>query len=310
MKKIYIVTGFLGAGKTTFINEFISLFPMEKLKIIVNEFGSVGVDGDVLRKSGAQVEEINSGSIFCSCRMDHFENALQKVLAEEKEIILVETSGLSDTTKARHIICDNPKFKELAYAGCICLIDAARFHKVLKTALVVQKQVMTADIFLLNKTDLVEAEDLQATVDVLKGMNEQAVLYQTSFGKIEGSFRESLQNPVVIDLKDVVSTNDITTRKFVISLAENQSIRYMERFIRSFLIDTYRVKGFIKAREGVFLVNGVGKQLDIVLQEEEAYASHLDTLNQLVVLSGGGMPTKSTIKKSVELFSDCVISWT
>ena len=69
MTKLYLITGFLGSGKTTFLHKLVRLFPDRRLAIVVNEFGKVGVDGVLLSDLEAELIEINNGSIFCSCRL-------------------------------------------------------------------------------------------------------------------------------------------------------------------------------------------------------------------------------------------------
>ena len=70
MQRLYLITGFLGAGKTTFLKNFIRLFPGQKIRLIVNEFGREGVDGALLTELDAFLTEIAGGSVFCACRMD------------------------------------------------------------------------------------------------------------------------------------------------------------------------------------------------------------------------------------------------
>ena len=77
MSRLYLITGFLGAGKTTFLKQFMKQFSSERMHIIVNEFGKEGIDGELLSELGIALDEINNGSIFCSCRLDKFENVLQ-----------------------------------------------------------------------------------------------------------------------------------------------------------------------------------------------------------------------------------------
>ena len=95
MSRLYLITGFLGAGKTTFLKQFMKQFSSERMHIIVNEFG---------KELGIALDEINNGSIFCSCRLDKFENVLQQVLQEKPDVIIVEASGLSDPTNVKKIL--------------------------------------------------------------------------------------------------------------------------------------------------------------------------------------------------------------
>lgn len=73
MSRLYLITGFLGAGKTTFLRRFLPLFSGEKIRLIINEFGEAGVDGSLLKELSPVLEEISGGSVFCACRLDQFE---------------------------------------------------------------------------------------------------------------------------------------------------------------------------------------------------------------------------------------------
>lgn len=79
--ELYLITGFLGAGKTTFLKNFARQFAGRRLRLIINEFGRAGVDGTLLRELDAALDEISNGSIFCACRLDQFEAALEQAAA-------------------------------------------------------------------------------------------------------------------------------------------------------------------------------------------------------------------------------------
>ena len=139
MIKLYLITGFLGAGKTTFLKKFVSLFEKQKLALIVNEFGKEGIDGVLLSTLGIALSEINNGSIFCSCRLDQFEEVLNHTIAQRPEVILVEASGLSDPTNIHKILSQPEWVSQIRYMGSICLVDAVHFEKVYNTARVCKK---------------------------------------------------------------------------------------------------------------------------------------------------------------------------
>lgn len=101
---LYLITGFLGAGKTTFLQQFVRLFHGKKLAMVINEFGREDVDGQLLRELHAKLESIHSGSIFCACRLEQFEHALTGLLEDQPDVVLVETSGLSDPTNIREVL--------------------------------------------------------------------------------------------------------------------------------------------------------------------------------------------------------------
>jgi G3E family GTPase len=102
MTRLYLITGFLGAGKTTFLKKF-ALLAGGRLSIIVNEFGRENIDERLLAKLNARLAGVAGGSIFCTCRLDQFENALLEALEGAPDAILVETSGLSDPTAIRDV---------------------------------------------------------------------------------------------------------------------------------------------------------------------------------------------------------------
>ena len=134
MSRLYLITGFLGAGKTTFLKNFIRLFAGEKIQLIVNEFGQEGVDGVLLADLGAYLQEISGGSVFCSCRLDQFEKVLRQSADIAADVILVEASGLSDPTGVRKLFSQTDRFPHIDYQGAVCLIDAVRFPKLYATA--------------------------------------------------------------------------------------------------------------------------------------------------------------------------------
>ena len=95
----------------------------------MNEFGKEGIDGELLSELGIALDEINNGSIFCSCRLDKFENVLQQVLQEKPDVIIVEASGLSDPTNVKKILNHRENFQDWIYgmrlpAGCTAISES------------------------------------------------------------------------------------------------------------------------------------------------------------------------------------------
>ena len=153
MAKLYLITGFLGAGKTTFLHQFVRLFPEKRSAVVINEFGKQGVDGALLADLDIQMKEINNGSIFCACKIEQFEDALLRLQDEALDYIFVEASGLSDPTAVGTILGQRAKFPGIEYAGAICLVDGARFMKVYQTARVCRMQLAISDMVIINKCD-------------------------------------------------------------------------------------------------------------------------------------------------------------
>ena len=298
MSRIYLITGFLGAGKTTFLKNFIKEFSGERIHLIVNEFGKEGVDGRILDELGMVLDEINNGSIFCSCRLDKFEEVLEKALSRQPDVIIIEASGLSNPTNVRKILNQEGKFPSAEYKGSICLIDAKQFPKVYETAVVVKKQIAVSDMVLINKTDLAGPEAVSAIKKTICSRRPDVPVYETTFGRIKKEWLSQLSESREADA-DLIQNADITLRKYMLHIKENQSLYTVQKFLEMFITDTYRVKGIVGLQEGTYLISCTGD-----LFQAEEFNGSLSCTNDLVVLSGNGLPTRKAMKKAIEWYPD------
>lgn len=305
MTKLYLITGFLGAGKTTFLKNFIRLFPDCRIHIIVNEFGKEGIDGQLLREAGTALDEITNGSIFCSCRLDQFEEALQHALSAEPDLIIVEASGLSNPVNIRRILAQPDKFPDMDYMGSICLIDAKQFPKVYATATVVKKQISVSDVILVNKTDLVDRVSLASIRETLLAHRPDVPVFYTSYGAIQPEWLAQIRQPALSEEKPEIQKKDITLRSYLITIKSNFTYYNFQKFLEMFLDDTYRVKGFVELESKVYLVDCVGNMFKAVL-----YTGEIRKLNELVVLSGNGLPTARSIKEAIKWYPDNIVEFT
>lgn len=298
MSRLYLITGFLGAGKTTFLKNFIKEFSGERIHLIVNEFGKEGVDGRILDELGMVLDEINNGSIFCSCRLDKFEEVLEKALVRQPDVIIIEASGLSNPTNVRKILDQEGKFESAEYMGSICLIDAKQFLKVYGTAVVVKKQIAVSDMVLINKTDLATPETVADIRKTIRNHRPDVPVYETTFGRIKKEWLDRMSETRGEDA-DLMQSADITLRKYLLHIKENQTLYTLQKFLEMFLIDTYRVKGILELQEGCYLISCTGEMF-----HAEVFKGSLGVTNDLVVLSGNGLPTKRAIKKAMEWYPD------
>lgn len=305
MSKLYLITGFLGAGKTTFLKKFIYHFKDYRMHIIVNEFGKEGIDGQLLSTLGTTLDEINNGSIFCSCRLDMFEDVLEKALSAAPDVIIVEASGLSNPTNIRKILDQPNRFTDVEYMGCICLVDAKQFPKVYDTAIVVKKQLSISDTVLINKTDLVNPPDIQKIRTMIVNHRPDIPIYETTFGEIKDEWLKQLQQPSLNDSELKMQTKDITLRSYLITIPSTLSLLQLQKFVEMFLADTYRVKGFVKCQDSIYYLDCVGPLYKIT-----PYQGEVRGLNQIVVLSGNGLPTLKSIKEAIRWYPDHKIELT
>ncbi len=188
MTKIDIVSGFLGAGKTTLIKKLIAeSFRGEKLVLIENEFGEIGIDGGFLQDSGIQINEMNSGCICCSLVGD-FKEALKKVLAAyAPDRILIEPSGvgkLSDVIKAVR----NVDSEDIALNSFTTVVDAGKCKMYMKNfGEFFNDQVEHAGTIIMSHADVVSEEKLVAAVALVREKNPTAVIVTTPITQLDGA---------------------------------------------------------------------------------------------------------------------------
>ena len=188
MTKIDIFSGFLGAGKTTLIKKLIKeAYKDEKLVLIENEFGEIGIDGGFLKDAGVQITEMNSGCICCSLVGD-FGKALKEVLERfHPDRILIEPSGvgkLSDVVRA----VQNIGSDEILLNGFTTVVDAKKCKMYMKNfGEFFNDQVEHASSIILSHTDDISDEKLEKTVALLKEHNSDATVVTTPWDQIDGS---------------------------------------------------------------------------------------------------------------------------
>ncbi len=188
MTKIDIYSGFLGAGKTTLIKKMIKeAYTGEKLVLIENEFGEIGIDGGFLQDAGIEITEMNSGCICCSLVGD-FGKALTKVIAEyAPDRILIEPSGvgkLSDVEAAvEKVVCDT-----VALGNLVTVADAGKCKIYMKNYReFYNNQVETAGTIILSRTDSIPEEKLHASIQLLREKNPRAVIVTTPWNQLTGA---------------------------------------------------------------------------------------------------------------------------
>ncbi|MGN0585484.1 MAG: CobW family GTP-binding protein [Ruminococcus sp.] len=188
MTKIHIFSGFLGAGKTTLIKKLIAeSYAGEKLVLIENEFGEIGIDGGFLQDAGVAVTEMNSGCICCSLVGD-FGKALAQVLETyHPDRILIEPSGvgkLSDVIRA----VQNVQVNDAVLEGSVTVVDAKKCKMYQKNfGEFWGNQIENADCIILSHTKGLSPEKLKDAADRVRSMNDKAVLITTDWEELTGN---------------------------------------------------------------------------------------------------------------------------
>ena len=189
MTKIDIISGFLGAGKTTFIKKMLKeAFAGEQVVLIENEFGEIGIDGGFLKESGIEIREMNSGCICCSLVGDFGKSLKEVVEIYRPDRILIEPSGvgkLSDVIKA---VQDVQTEIEAELNSFVTIVDVTKCRIYSKNfGEFFRNQIEYAGAVILSRTDKTKQEKIEESVAILRGLNEKAPIITTPIEQLSGA---------------------------------------------------------------------------------------------------------------------------
>jgi len=181
-----VVAGFLGSGKTTFIMEIIAaVAPAEKLAVIVNEFGDVGIDGAVLSQSDTEVVELSSGCICCTLSRDLVKQVEMLARQYNPSRLLLEPSGVATVSSLLRSLQSLKLEQYIGKVRIISILDAVSFKALYnENRLYLEQQIRAASLIIINKIDLVEEKTIAEIVSTAAYLNSQAGIVATSFGRI------------------------------------------------------------------------------------------------------------------------------
>jgi G3E family GTPase len=184
--RVYLITGFLGSGKTTFLNRIIQRFPKDKkLTLLVNEFGEVGVDGTLVEGDDIDMMEISKGSIFCVCVKTDFIKGLYELNSKvQPDVMLIESTGVanpSDLKKDLKLPIFNDRFQ---FMEQFCVIDAAHFLDAYGAFASIEKQIASSTVFIINKIDDASPETIEETKNVVRQFHPDPSFFETTYADI------------------------------------------------------------------------------------------------------------------------------
>lgn len=189
MTKIDIISGFLGAGKTTFIKKLLEeAISGEQVVLIENEFGEIGIDGGFLKDSGIEIREMNSGCICCSLVGD-FGTSLAEVLTQYRpERIIIEPSGVGKLSDVMKAVIDVSADMDVELNSAVTIVDAAKCKMYMKNfGEFFNNQIENAGTIVLSRTDITDASKIQKDVDMIREKNANAVIITTPLDQLGGS---------------------------------------------------------------------------------------------------------------------------
>ncbi|MEM6642847.1 MAG: GTP-binding protein [Bacteroidota bacterium] len=268
-KPVHILTGFLGAGKTTFLNHFIKDLLPQRIFVIENECGETNVDGALVIDGVEEVVELSAGCLCCSLAdglIEILEEAYKR--REEYDRIVIETTGIADPSSIVQVFLENPAVeKAFELEQVICLADAGQVTNWLDEAEESLRQIAVADVLLLNKVDTVSPEKLYQTQETLQNINPHAVLFKGQDGRfpVADILAVGTTRPETVEKANVSAhhhhehdhadhgnnSHKITT--FTLTFPRPLDLESLQmdlnRIVHLYREQVYRVKGFIAIPE-------------------------------------------------------------
>jgi G3E family GTPase len=259
---VTIVTGFLGSGKTTLINHILQKQHGRKIAVIVNEFGEIGIDGQLtIADDDEQIVEFNNGCLCCTVRGDLVRTLEDLTKRADLDAVLIETTGLADPAPvaSTFIVAEEIKSK-FSLDAFITVVDARNLQQNLKDSHEAQEQVAFADIILINKIDLVSPKDIALVKQQIWELNPIAKIYQTEHSAIDlslilGTKAFDLEAKLEVDssfLEDLAHEHDAEIGSFALTsdrpIDMNKFMLWMNDLAQKKGEDLYRTKGLFYAQ--------------------------------------------------------------
>ncbi|MGI0483099.1 CobW family GTP-binding protein [Geminocystis sp. CENA526] len=257
---VTVLTGYLGAGKTTLLNHILTYEHGKKVAVIVNEFGEVGIDNQLVISADEEIFEMNNGCICCTVRGDLMRiigNLLQR--RDKFDHLVIETTGLADPAPViQTFFVDEDLKSQLLLDAVVTVVDTKHIHQHWN-ADEAQEQIAFADIILLNKTDLVTANELEDLEKRIRDMNALAKIYRThnaniSMDNLLGIRSFDIQKALEIDpnfLSEDAHEHDESV--YSVAIVESGEVdldklhSWMTELLRTQGTDIFRMKGILNA---------------------------------------------------------------
>lgn len=281
--KLYLLTGFLGAGKTTFLTGVLNELSDSKVAVIMNEFGKIGIDGRIIEREGMELLELNRGSIFCSCLQLSFVSALIEMADREMDFVFVESSGLADPSNIGEFLdaVIVAKGDVYEYSGAICIVDGVNFLDQVEDIETVVRQLKFAHLVIVSKVDLIDEEMLQRVKEKIHTINSRVEIAISRNGTYDFRFVE--KDLMKEDWLGEETTNTPENRPKTLSLTYEGKItrKQLTDFLDLIKGDSYRIKGFFRLEDGWNQVDVVGKKIDYKKTETEKRDSELVIISKI-----------------------------
>ncbi len=276
---VTVLTGYLGAGKTTLLNRILTEEHGKRYAVVVNEFGEIGIDNDLVVETDEEVFEMNNGCICCTVRGDLIRILTGLMRRKGKfDAILIETTGLADPAPvAQTFFVDEDVRAKAKLDAVVTVVDARNIEARLADSKEAREQIAFADVILLNKTDLASAEDLDRIEAEIREINASAEIHRTKDSVVDldkildrGAFDldriltfepEFLKNGHIHSHNDDIASISLTA---IDPLDENKFNRWISNVLQTKGQDILRSKGILSfdGQDDQFVFQGVHMLMD------------------------------------------------
>lgn len=282
--KLYLLTGFLGAGKTTFLTSVLNDLDGRRVAVIMNEFGKVGIDGTLIEKEGMELVEINRGSIFCSCLQLNFVSALVEMADRDMEYVFVESSGLADPSNIGDFLeaVEVAKGDVYDYSGAICIVDGENFLDQVKDIETVERQLKFCHLVIISKVDLIDAAQLEKVKAKVREINPKTVIVESSNGQYDYDFLEvDLTSENWVGTEDTTNSPENKPKTLTLTYPDEVEKEKLTAFLDKIKTDSYRIKGFFKLDDGWNQVDVVNRRIDYKPTDKNGDHSELVIISKI-----------------------------
>lgn len=280
--KLYVLTGFLGSGKTTILMRLLDQLKEERVGVIQNEFGKVSIDGSILKRDNLEITEINRGSIFCSCLKLSFVQALAEMSKQELSYLFVESSGLGDPSNVEEILGAVEVLAGDAYefGGAICLVDAMNFENQIVDLETVSRQLKHCHLAIITKVDLVDVKQLEKITSEIRKINPICPIKLSSRGDLNLEFlQENLLEYQWAESEETTNSEETKPKTITLNFKEDIEQEKLELFLNAVKKDAYRIKGFFNLKDSGW------NQVDVVGEKIDFKSCESKDISQLVFIS-------------------------
>ena len=281
--KLLLITGFLGSGKTTFLNKLLKKSEGAKIGIIINEFGSAGIDGKLIKGTNENLIELNNGSIFCSCIKENFIKSMIEMGFFNLDYLLIEASGLADPSNIEETVSFLNKNSKISYEyeGAICILDSLYFFEQLDMLTAVERQIKYSRSIIINKIDLQSEENINLIEEKIAQINPNAQLYKSNYCNVDIDKILKNSEKFYLGFEDTTNREENRPKSLVLESKVQVTFNEFVEFIGGLKKSTHRIKGFVNTDKGLYYASGVNDCVDILKWTESQEETRIVVISSI-----------------------------